>query len=270
MDAGHTWAHMGLDGDSPHRPRGHPPLRSRTSSTSPRWAIFGDLIKSAACSKPPTAAPPGRNRSSSMRTPASPTSPSIHKARTRFTPRPTNDAAPYSAITAEGRAAGSTKPWTAALTGPGSPKASGHRRHRPLRAWMLSRKNPNIVYALMENMKEGGIFRSEDKGIYLDAHERHQSPAVLLQPGSHRSQQRPEDLGARRASLTTAKTEAGLSVPDRWRLIHSDFHALWIDPANSDHMVLGFDGGITMTYDGGRSWDYCQQRSDRPVLRNRL
>jgi photosystem II stability/assembly factor-like uncharacterized protein len=43
---------------------------------------------------------------------------------------------------------------------------------------------------------------------------------------------------------------------DRWQKIHSDFHALWIDPANSDHMILGSDGGITMTHDGGRNWDY--------------
>jgi hypothetical protein len=57
---------------------------------------------------------------------------------------------------------------------------------------------------------------------------------------------------------------------DRWQKIHSDFHALWIDPANSDHMVLGSDGGITMTYDGGRSWDYVNNVPIGQYLRNRV
>ena len=38
--------------------------------------------------------------------------------------------------------------------------------------------------------------------------------------------------------------------------IHGDHHALWIDPADSDHMLLGTDGGIHLSYDRGRTWDY--------------
>src|SRR5260370_16698848 len=44
---------------------------------------------------------------------------------------------------------------------------------------------------------------------------------------------------------------------DRAQRIHSDFHAMWIDPTNSDHIILGSDGGITITYDSGRRWDYA-------------
>jgi hypothetical protein len=43
---------------------------------------------------------------------------------------------------------------------------------------------------------------------------------------------------------------------DRWQRIHSDFHAFWIDPANSDHIYAGSDGGLTITNDGGRTWDF--------------
>src|SRR5207237_8037769 len=38
--------------------------------------------------------------------------------------------------------------------------------------------------------------------------------------------------------------------------IHVDFHAIWIDPANSDHMLTGSDGGIHVSWDGGKSWDF--------------
>jgi len=33
-----------------------------------------------------------------------------------------------------------------------------------------------------------------------------------------------------------------------------DDHALWIDPSNSKHLVLGYDHGMGVTYDGGRHW----------------
>jgi hypothetical protein len=36
--------------------------------------------------------------------------------------------------------------------------------------------------------------------------------------------------------------------------IHSDHHALWIDPSNPLHLIAGNDGGIDISYDGGKTW----------------
>jgi len=37
---------------------------------------------------------------------------------------------------------------------------------------------------------------------------------------------------------------------------HVDQHAIWIDPKNSKHIMIGNDGGLDVSWDQGKSWDY--------------
>ena len=41
------------------------------------------------------------------------------------------------------------------------------------------------------------------------------------------------------------------------RAPHADTHAIWIDPNDSNHLMMGNDGGINITYDRGQTWDYA-------------
>jgi photosystem II stability/assembly factor-like uncharacterized protein len=36
--------------------------------------------------------------------------------------------------------------------------------------------------------------------------------------------------------------------------LHGDNHGLWIDPADSNYIINGDDGGIAVSYDGGKKW----------------
>ena len=36
--------------------------------------------------------------------------------------------------------------------------------------------------------------------------------------------------------------------------VHSDHHALWIDPKNPNHLINGNDGGVNISYDDGDHW----------------
>ncbi len=37
---------------------------------------------------------------------------------------------------------------------------------------------------------------------------------------------------------------------------HSDHHAIWIDPHNTNHVIIGNDGGIDVSYDQCETWEY--------------
>jgi S1-C subfamily serine protease/photosystem II stability/assembly factor-like uncharacterized protein len=40
------------------------------------------------------------------------------------------------------------------------------------------------------------------------------------------------------------------------RGVHADGHALWVDPKDGKHMIIGVDGGVYTTYDRGNRWDH--------------
>ncbi|HET6200278.1 MAG TPA: hypothetical protein VFD93_08070, partial [Candidatus Acidoferrales bacterium] len=116
------------------------------------------------------------------------------------------------------------------------------------------RRNPNIVYALVQNEK-GGVFRSEDSGATWT-----KMSATDPRP-SYFSQIRIDpnnDLRIWTGGVELAYSEDGgkTFVTTRGREVHSDFHAIWIDPNNSNYMLAGCDGGVYESRDAGRDWDH--------------
>lgn len=49
------------------------------------------------------------------------------------------------------------------------------------------------------------------------------------------------------------RTFKGLNGPD-WDTVHPDHHALWIDPRDPRRLVLGNDGGLNVSTNGGHTW----------------
>jgi photosystem II stability/assembly factor-like uncharacterized protein len=39
-------------------------------------------------------------------------------------------------------------------------------------------------------------------------------------------------------------------------IAHSDHHAIWIDPSNGNHIMIGNDGGLDVSYDEGATWEF--------------
>ena len=117
----------------------------------------------------------------------------------------------------------------------------------------ISKSHPDIIYVIYQH-KEGGVFRSEDRGrTWTRTNELNPRPMyyskIRIDP---RNPQKVWVLGSQlhlsEDGGRTFRTEG------TGNLIHVDHHALWLNPENPDHMVLGNDGGLYFSYDGSRNW----------------
>ena len=116
------------------------------------------------------------------------------------------------------------------------------------------RRDPRIVYAIVEN-RDGGVFRSEDKGLTWERMS-DTNPRPMYYSHIHidpNNDQRIWVLGAR---MYNSEDGGRTFVTDMVQRIHGDHHALWIDPADSNHLFLGTDGGIHFSWDRGRSFEF--------------
>jgi hypothetical protein len=52
-------------------------------------------------------------------------------------------------------------------------------------------------------------------------------------------------------SMDGGRTFSALPSPG-----HVDQHAMWINPRNGRHIMVGNDGGFSMSYDRGQSWNH--------------
>jgi photosystem II stability/assembly factor-like uncharacterized protein len=118
----------------------------------------------------------------------------------------------------------------------------------------IYRKNPSIVYALVQHEK-GGVFRSEDMG------ETWKKMGDTDPRPSYYSQVRIDPNNDLRiwvlgAAMYFSEDGGKTFSTDRVKKIHGDFHAMWIDPSDSNHVLAGSDGGIHWSYDSGKTWDF--------------
>ena len=116
------------------------------------------------------------------------------------------------------------------------------------------RGNGDIVYALIEHAN-GGIYRSEDRG---DTWQKMSdtNPRPMYYSKVHVDPNNDQRIWVLGAPLFYSEDGGKTFHSEFATRVHSDHHALWIDPANSDHMILGGDGGISMSRDRGRTWKF--------------
>ena len=123
----------------------------------------------------------------------------------------------------------------------------------------LHRKNSRILTAIVEAPRSAdektpgpGIYRSEDAGatwtfMNPSADRPFYYNHIQLDPNN------PNRLYVLQVPAQVSE-DGGKTFVRNLPGIEGDFHAIWIDPNNSDRFYIGNDKGASVTYDGGRNF----------------
>jgi photosystem II stability/assembly factor-like uncharacterized protein len=120
----------------------------------------------------------------------------------------------------------------------------------------VSPADPNVIYATIEAADgKGGIFRSTDKGATWERRNEFDQGAMYFA----RVVADPKNVDRifvmsvyLRESLDGGKTLHKVNEVNH----HVDNHAIWIDPDDTKHWLLGSDGGMYETFDDAKSWEF--------------
>jgi photosystem II stability/assembly factor-like uncharacterized protein len=105
-----------------------------------------------------------------------------------------------------------------------------------------------------QGFETGGLFRSADAGLtWQRVNSLNERPFYFSQVAVH--PQDEQKIFCCGISLW-GTTNGGKSFRAvHGNTIHVDFHHVWIDPEDGDHMLVACDGGLNVTRDGGRTWE---------------
>ncbi|NUQ17427.1 MAG: sialidase [Sphingomonas sp.] len=150
---------------------------------------------------------------------------------------------------AESRDGGRTWTYLDATTRKGLPKQPWGRLEIA-----YAPSNPKRVYAFIENVRPA-LFVSDDGGATWE--ERDRSQGMVWRPFYFaRLVVDPKDPNRvfKMGYSVTVSDDGGKSFSNAAGASHGDWHDVWIDPANTKHLVGGDDGGLWYSYDGANKW----------------
>ena len=105
------------------------------------------------------------------------------------------------------------------------------------------------------NPKRSGVWRSDDKGkTWRIVSNENNRPMYYSQIRVDPSNPENVYVGGLNFSKSTDGGKTFVSM--QANVGHVDNHAIWIDPKNGNHILLGNDGGLNVTYDQGVTWDF--------------
>jgi photosystem II stability/assembly factor-like uncharacterized protein len=132
------------------------------------------------------------------------------------------------------------------------------------------RGDGNLIYAVVEadardptrrfgdppsapGERMSGVYRSTDRGeTWEKANDTNPRPMYYSQIRVDPSD--PERIYVLGTQLMISEDGGKTFRSDGAETIHVDHHALWIDPNDSEHLIVGNDGGVAASFDRAASW----------------
>src|SRR5687767_8958410 len=103
--------------------------------------------------------------------------------------------------------------------------------------------------------KRSGVWRSDDKGkTWRVVSNENNRPMYYSQIRVDPKNPETVYVGGLNFSKSTDGGKTFRSLQQG--IAHVDNHAIWINPANSDHLMIGNDGGLNVSYDQGATWEF--------------
>jgi len=133
----------------------------------------------------------------------------------------------------------------------------------------IAPSNPKVVYALVEadtlanpkpekgkppQPKRSGLYRSNDGGAtWTKMSDNDVRPFYYSQV---RVDIKNPDRVYWSSTPVNFSDDGGKTVRSATQGIHVDHHAMWLDPADENHFIVGDDGGFSQTWDKGGNYDF--------------
>src|SRR5687768_4168738 len=120
----------------------------------------------------------------------------------------------------------------------------------------ISPVDSNVIYAQVEAAdRRGGIFRSSDRGGSWERRNEFDSTAMYYS----RIVADPKDVDRIYVMnvFLMVSDDGGRTLRRLGeRSKHVDNHDIWINPDNTDHYLVGSDGGVYESFDRGANWEF--------------
>lgn len=121
----------------------------------------------------------------------------------------------------------------------------------------ISKADPNVVYAIAEATSGGGVYRSTNNGINFSKRSSRTTSSNYYQE-LFADPVNPDKVYSV-STRTAVSTDGGATWENMsYRNRHVDDHVVWINPENTDHLLIGGDGGLYQTFDAGATWDWSE------------
>lgn len=120
----------------------------------------------------------------------------------------------------------------------------------------VSPVNPNVVYLIVEaQLGKSGFYRSTDKG------ESWNKMSDYSSSGQYYNEIVCDPLDVDKVYSTETVSRMTSDGGKTWNTLgnnkrHVDDHAIWIDPKDTEHFLIGGDGGLYESFDGGKNYDF--------------